>query len=497
MIFSSFILQSYSLRVALLLVLLVGIALHLRTLFSDLISEKPAYISNTIAAHPVEKLHLQNTRKFEILISSQSKTPEEAIKAYKTRYSRNPPLGFEDWVRFALSHNSSIIDNYDIIEERIAPFRSISPSDLKQRMKSWIEHADKAYGTISIRDGKFTQGGEWFRTTLDSIVDKLPDMDILLNHLDEPRIVGNENTNQVKLDDLAGKNSWPILTQSCKFSHQTKKNIWGTNAQGDRFVEDTQKELDICAHPEYQKKHGFLNAPSNLRATRVLVPFVSTLSLTTMFDIIAPGLDYVDVHYIGDTPDKTPYAEKKTQLYWRGSTTGSLFNEDSWNHNQRIRFVQKFAGHPMFNVGISAFIQCGSFCDKLKQLVGLTPAEHATAGFDYKYAMDLDGNGYSGRYYRLLESNCLVFKQTLFEQWHDDRLVPWVHYVPVSMGMDELESAVNYFSNDAKGKAYGENIANAGRDWATKVLRPIDMTIYTYRLLLEYGALFNKTVTRG
>ncbi|KAF3933063.1 hypothetical protein ABW20_dc0108051 [Dactylellina cionopaga] len=490
--------KPYSLRSILLIVFFIGLILHLRSLLFQVIREETAYLSTTVtASHPIEKLYLQNFRKYQHFIARQSKSPEEAIRAYKKRYQRDPPPGFSKWVRYALAHNSSVIDDYDIIEERMAPFRSISPFDLNRRIKAWLESAD-AFETIKIRDGKYVEGGEQFRASVEDIVDQLPDMDILLNWLDEPRIVGYErDANKAKMEDFAGKDSWSILTDGCRFNSQ-KNRRWGgtagTKMQKVRFVEDPKQELDICNNPDYQNQHGFFNSPSNFRATRNLIPFFSTTSLSTMADIITPGLDYVDWHYIGDakTVDNVTYTEKRTQMYWKGWSTGSVFKPTTWRRNHRIRFVEKFSKNPLFNVGFSRYVQCDDFCPKLEELVGLVPIDHPAVGFSYKFAMDLDGNGYSGRYYRLLLSNCLVFKQTMFEQWHDDRLVPWVHYVPVSLGMEELESAIKYFADDPKGKVYGERIAEDGREWAKKALRSVDMTIYTYRLLLEYAALFNE-----
>ncbi|EGX52608.1 hypothetical protein AOL_s00007g391 [Orbilia oligospora ATCC 24927] len=485
--------KPYSLRSFLLICLIVGIFLHIRSYLFQVLSSEAAYISNTVkASHPIEKLILQNYRKHQNFLNRQSKTPEEAIKAYKKRYQRDPPSGFSKWVRYALAHNSTVIDDYDMIEERIAPFRSISSFDLTRRMKAWQESAD-AFETVKIRDGKFVDCGEQYKNSVEDIVDQLPDMDILLNWLDEPRIVGYDHlrdSNKVTMEDYASKDAWEILSGKCHFSSQKKAKRDTTTKV--KYVEDPKEALDICTHPEAWNQHGFFNSPSNFRATRNVIPFFSTTSMSTMADLLTPGLDYVDWHYIGDTKtvDSTNYTAKKSQMYWKGWSTGSWFKETSWKRNHRVRFVEKFRDSSMFNIGFSKYVQCDGYCEKLEELVGLVPIDPPTTGFEYKFAMDLDGNGYSGRYYRLLLSNCLVFKQTMFEQWHDDRLVPWVHYVPVSLGMEELESALDYFAHDAKGLGYGEQIAMGGKEWAKKSLRPIDMTIYTYRLLLEYAALF-------
>lgn len=61
-----------------------------------------------------------------------------------------------------------------------------------------------------------------------------------------------------------------------------------------------------------------------------------------------------------------------------------------------------------------------------------------------------------------------------------------------------LLSTLAFFAGTAGGAAggitegnvkAGEMIAEAGREWAGKVLRKVDMEIYMFRLLLEWGRL--------
>ena len=92
--------------------------------------------------------------------------------------------------------------------------------------------------------------------------------------------------------------------------------------------------------------------------------------------------------------------------------------------------------------------------------------------------------------YRLLAQRSVVFKQTLFEEWHDDRLVPWIHYIPVSLQMTELPEIMTYLAGTAEGKRHSEEIANAGYEWSRQVVRRIDLSIYMYRLMLEMAELF-------
>ncbi|SCV36251.1 related to capsule-associated protein [Fusarium fujikuroi] len=104
-------------------------------------------------------------------------------------------------------------------------------------------------------------------------------------------------------------------------------------------------------------------------------------------------------------------------------------------------------------------------------------------------AFDIDGNGISGRYYKLLASMSVPIKQTLFLEWHDDRLIPWLHYIPVSQSMEELPELVFYLTSTPSGKEVARQIARQGRQWHTRAFREVDMGLYVYRLLLEMAKL--------
>jgi hypothetical protein len=102
-----------------------------------------------------------------------------------------------------------------------------------------------------------------------------------------------------------------------------------------------------------------------------------------------------------------------------------------------------------------------------------------------KIVLDIDGNGISGRLYGLLRSTSAVMRQSIFREWHDERLVPWLHYIPLSMDMSELAEITRFLLEDDAGMNIMKLIADAGREWSKKVLRKEDMQIYMFRLLLE------------
>lgn len=64
-------------------------------------------------AHPILGLLYDGQKRWDKLLSSQSKTFEQAVNTYEERWGRPPPKGFDDWWSFALSHDSLLIDEFD------------------------------------------------------------------------------------------------------------------------------------------------------------------------------------------------------------------------------------------------------------------------------------------------------------------------------------------------------------------------------------------------
>jgi hypothetical protein len=52
---------------------------------------------NPLGRHPIHVLMERAQKEWDAKVARQSKTLEEAVAEYKTRYHRNPPKGFDDW----------------------------------------------------------------------------------------------------------------------------------------------------------------------------------------------------------------------------------------------------------------------------------------------------------------------------------------------------------------------------------------------------------------
>ena len=127
--------------------------------------------------------------------------------------------------------------------------------------------------------------------------------------------------------------------------------------------------------------------------------------------------------------------------------------------------------------------------DSIRGYFQIHDEEPREEAFKYTLTFDLDGNGHSGRFYRLLNSHSLPLKQTVFREWHDERLQPWLHYVPISLAMEDLPEVVRYLADEEEGQQVAAMLAERGREWSLRALRPVDQAIYVFRLMLELARL--------
>ncbi|CRG90399.1 hypothetical protein PISL3812_07443 [Talaromyces islandicus] len=149
---------------------------------------------------PIDIL-IQNGREQHEMYLNQAKVSnnlKEAVLEYKRRYNQYPPPGFDQWYDFATSRNSPIIDDFDQIYSDLAPFRAYPPHYLRRLTHGLATDSFSDVGAIRIRNGS-SRAQEGVKPThawmvqatmemLNAFVEYLPDMDILLNLNDEPRV---------------------------------------------------------------------------------------------------------------------------------------------------------------------------------------------------------------------------------------------------------------------------------------------------------------------
>ncbi|RDA91824.1 hypothetical protein CP533_3651 [Ophiocordyceps camponoti-saundersi (nom. inval.)] len=532
--------------------------------------------------HPIGKLISDAQRSFAALVSSESKSLEEAAQAYRTRRGRHPPPGFDKWYEFARSRNALIVEDFfDQIYHDLEPFWGMDPLSMR-RSASQFEM------TINVRNGNATAGSDWFWTQIwlkmvKEIEKYLPDMDIALNAMDEPRIVAaweNVNTHvkkaaktrrlpraksvvsdfqklpepnkaelAAKIPEIAWEETepyWLIARRGCSpdslaRTKPTQKsfaeppvinNEYAGQHQYQGYVSNYTKSNDICHQPDLQGLEGLLIKPLTTRATDVLFPLFGGSKLTVNNEILLPAPMYwnEEERFTGGENPGPPWAEKINQVVWRGVATGGRNQEDNWRGFQRHRFAAMNNGTKVYLVesgrespenfalaqesyqveaqkehqlgrwigDVSDVAFTDLFCDSPQDgwcnytdfYFDPRPALKMAIQFEYKYLPDIDGNSFSGRYLGFLRSTSLPIKASVWREWHDSRLVPWKHFVPMDNRFSDYYGILDYFLG-FKGRdghdAAAQKIASDGKEWAERVLRKEDMLIYVMRLLLEYA----------
>ncbi|KAK0279659.1 hypothetical protein LTR91_004870 [Friedmanniomyces endolithicus] len=296
-----------------------------------------------------------------------------------------------------------------------------------------------------------------------------------------------------------------------------------------------------CDNAALQGLHGTFVEPISIATTKKFFPLFGGSKLPMNNEILLPPAMYWtdDPFYSGGKEHGQAWDKKRDGMIWRGAASGGRNKAENWKRFQRHRFVsmvnstsvrtsetsgnapQNFVlpAHNPYDLAVSP--NETSFADWLSTwsnaaVVHLlcfpeNPADRSHCSYTdryfsvahqmpmkeqyaYKYLPDIDGNSFSGRYRAFLFSTSLPIKATIYQEWHDSRLVPWRHFVPVDNTFADVYGIMEYFLGNEGMRVGGHDevareIAMGGKAWAEKVLRREDMQIYTFRLLLEYARL--------
>lgn len=305
------------------------------------------------------------------------------------------------------------------------------------------------------------------------------------------------------------------------------------------YISNFSLSTDFCHQPDLQSLHGMMIEPLTVSATKTMFPMFGGSKLPTNNEILLPAPMYWnnEERFSGGDDHGEPWVNKLDKVIWRGVATGGKNKASNWRGFQRHRFVamtnatqvsqvESWEAIPQnwamptsqYNLAAQQENRLGKWtaewadtgfvdlmcdapnkdgsCNYTSPYYKIMPGMKMADQFDRKYVPDIDGNSFSGRYRGFLMSTSLPIKATIFKEWHDSRLIPWVHFVPMDNRFMDFYGIMEYFLGyegenikvEGHDKA-AEKIAMAGQEWANKVLRREDMQIYVLRLLLEYARI--------
>lgn len=318
------------------------------------------------------------------------------------------------------------------------------------------------------------------------------------------------------------------------------------------FSPTTDHNYSFCDHPwaHYQQGHFF----SDWRTIHALYPMFSPAKGVGYSDILIPSHYYYSStkrYTYGWDPAKmvinevdemeVPWHKKVDDIFWRGATTGGGSTPPGFlSQYQRHRFIRMtsdttdanksvvFADPPgtnhfieaklpigqlnadMMDVAFTKAVGCVQYpggCDGMRKDHRFADAVPLGENWRHKYLIDLDGMGYSARLFSLLASESAVLKTTVYTEFFSDWIEPWLHFIPVSLGYNEIYNVHSYFSGPSPAMQRAANstraswggtkaalaaqplngdlelrkIAKAGRQWKYTIGRKQDMEVYVYR----------------
>lgn len=303
---------------------------------------------------------------------------------------------------------------------------------------------------------------------------------------------------------------------------------WNSFYSENGFVKNFTAATDPCLQPYLRGLHGTFVEQVTIATSQSLMPIFSGCKMPVNNDILIPGAMYLtdDSLYSGGSNHGPPWHQKQDGIIWRGVASGGRHKDVNWSHFQRLRLIQMLngttvsnlehngTGAPTFEVPptpysttIDAGRHIGEWISNISD-VGFTdllcfprdgdcsylapyftPTERIPMQeqFQQKFIPDVDGNTFSARFRSLLLSTSLPLKTTIYAEWHDDRLLPWLHFAPLDNTLQDIYSVLDYFTKDEKGDRAAQHMAESGKAWSERVLRREDMLLYVWRLLLEFA----------
>ncbi|KAF8191966.1 glycosyl transferase family 90-domain-containing protein [Mycena galopus ATCC 62051] len=442
--------------------------------------------------------HPPARKRIDAMSALQSQALEQARARYSLKNNRPPPPNYDSWFHFARS-KSCIIDDYDQIHRDFEPFYQMAAVNsthfqnmirmgqelvLSERRPTGLTSISIKNGELSVPNDRTYFDNEW-RDRIQEFLHILPDMDVLLNGNDEPRVVfdvkdpaareGATAITDAEPFQISPEHTWDFFTQHSGCSVAT----------GDRGFATSLRDS------------GFISSSSSSGFTSDLWPMLSFTKIEPCFsDILFPSMyHYANSWYTGDIKVKNSIAwnDKEPKLYWRGSSNGGHIIDENYRDFARFRLVKMSQRHPdIIDARMSGFwsSHCTFSCEAdpiIKEYdIGDRHSLPREAVHKFKYALDVDGNTFSGRFLGLLKSGSLVFKSTAFQEHFSDWLRPYEHYIPVKVDLSDLVDRVQWArEHDEEARL----IQQRGMLFAKEVLTDDQNNCYFAAVLLEWARL--------
>ena len=157
-------------------------------------TREPSSLVEVQDEHPIRQLMHDADEAFQRYDADRSTTFKQTVQKYRLKHGRHPPPGFDQWYRFAREKKAHNIDDFQQIQDDMRPFWAVPPREIRQYAAHASDEPGDLIAVISLRRGSVFQEtwgwrSETFIKMLSTVARFLPDMDIPINRMDQPRVI--------------------------------------------------------------------------------------------------------------------------------------------------------------------------------------------------------------------------------------------------------------------------------------------------------------------
>ncbi|MCB0332243.1 MAG: hypothetical protein KDD55_02020 [Bdellovibrionales bacterium] len=158
-----------------------------------------------------------------------------------------------------------------------------------------------------------------------------------------------------------------------------------------------------------------------------------------------------------------PWERKLNSAFWRGAaSSGGAGKKARFLESSRVRLAllsKEWNSPELLDAKITKAAEGGEVTKEDFEELGLFDELVPFSTFQrYRYQIDIDGVccAWLSCFLKLASQSAVLKVESHYEQWYFDRLVPWVHFVPVSSNLSNLRERIEWLQNhDESARAIG------------------------------------------
>ncbi len=235
----------------------------------------------------------------------------------------------------------------------------------------------------------------------------------------------------------------------------------------------------------------FVGSTSNPSFLWPTAPFLKSTAYCNIDDNVDKIQIWLSLCREFSTSTNVPWKNKKNLLFWRGSPTGMPLYEGYMQFLARPAFMEKFQKMQGYDIAFLEHAVPPYATPHLMNDYRWAPGVSRRLFSEYKMLITFDGHTSSwGLIEKLAVQSLLVIHESItgYREFYYKLLEPWVHYVPLSKDMSELDEIRKFIMTTKEGDLVAQKIIKNASALIDNRFRAQDMHCYLYRLLASLAS---------